>query len=78
MVLYRLQQNFRLIRQPEGSCQFQLKQEGTLIRTRLKTPPIRFSVLLVAGLLVFRLSGRAASLRTEAWIESRDRRPMRA
>src|SRR5271165_4353663 len=46
-----------------------MKQEATLIRARLKTPRaaaiagILFSVLLITGLLLFRLSVRADPLR---------------
>jgi hypothetical protein len=35
------------INKPEGSCQCQMKQEGTLIRARLKTP----RAAAVAGIL---------------------------
>jgi hypothetical protein len=50
-----------------------MKQEATLIRARLKTPRaaaiagILFSVLLITGLLLFRLSVRADPLETGAW-----------
>jgi hypothetical protein len=54
-----------------------MKQEATLIRARLKTPRaaaiagILFSVLLVTGLLLFRLSVRADPLETGAWLKTR-------
>src|SRR5271166_301073 len=60
-----------------GSCQCQMKQEAILIRARLKTPRaaaiagILFSVLLITGLLLFRLSVRADPLETGAWLKTR-------
>ena len=53
-----------------------MKQEATLIRARLKTPRaaaiagILFSVLLIIGLLLFRLSVRADPLETGAWLKT--------
>jgi hypothetical protein len=53
-----------------------MKQEATLIRVRLKTPRaaavagILFSVLLITGLSLFRLSVRADSLETGAWLKT--------
>jgi hypothetical protein len=53
-----------------------MKQEATLIRARLKTPRaaalagILFSVLLITGLLLFRLSVRADPLETGAWLKT--------
>ena len=50
-----------------------MKQEAILIRARLKTPRaaaiagILFSVLLITGLLLFRLSVRADPLEAGAW-----------
>jgi len=54
-----------------------MKQETDLIRSRLKTPRaaaiagILFSVLLLAGLLLFRLSVRADPLEAGAWLKTR-------
>ena len=51
-----------------------MKQETDLIRARLKTPRaaaiagILFSVLLIAGLLLVRLSVRADPLEAGAWL----------
>jgi len=53
-----------------------MKQEATLIRAGLKTPRaaavagILFSVLLIAGLLLFRLSVRADPLKAGAWLRT--------
>ena len=53
-----------------------MKQEATLIRAGLKTPRaaavagILFSVLLIAGLLLFRLSVRADPLEAGAWLRT--------
>ena len=53
-----------------------MKQEADLIRGRLKTPRaaaiagILFSVLLIAGLLLFRLSVRADPLEAGAWLKT--------
>jgi len=53
------------------------EQETDLIRARLKTPRaaaiagILFSVLLIAGLLLFRLSVRADPLEAGAWLKTR-------
>ena len=53
-----------------------MKQEATLIRARLKTPRaaaiagILFSVLLITGLVLFRLSVRADPLETGAWLKT--------
>ena len=53
-----------------------MKQEADLIRARLKTPRaaavagILFSVLLIAGLLLFRLSVRADPLEAGAWLRT--------
>jgi hypothetical protein len=53
-----------------------MKQEADLIRARLKTPRaaavagILFSVLLIAGLLLFRLSVRADPLEAGAWLKT--------
>jgi hypothetical protein len=53
-----------------------LEQETDLIRARLKTPRaaaiagILFSVLLIAGLLLFRLSVRADPLEAGAWLKT--------
>ena len=53
-----------------------MKQEADLIRARLKTPRaaaiagILFSVLLIAGLFLFRLSVRADPLETGAWLKT--------
>jgi hypothetical protein len=53
-----------------------MKQEATLIRARLKTPRaaaiagILFSVLLITGLLLFRLSVRADPLESGAWLKT--------
>ena len=63
------------INKPEGSCQRQMKQDATLIRARSKTPRaaiagILFSVLLITGLLLFRLSVRADPLKTGAWLKT--------
>jgi hypothetical protein len=57
-----------------------MKQEATLIRARLKTPRaaaiagILFSVLLITGLLLFRLSVRADPLETGAWLKTSSNR----
>jgi hypothetical protein len=51
-----------------------MKQEATLIRARLKTPRaagILFSVLLITGLVLFRLSVQADPLETGAWLKTR-------
>jgi hypothetical protein len=56
-----------------------MKQEADLIRARLKTlraaaiAGIRFSVLLIAGLLLFRLSVRADPLEAGAWLKTSSR-----
>ena len=53
-----------------------MKQEADLIRARLKTPRaaaiagILFSVLLIAVLLLFRLSVRADPLEAGAWLKT--------
>ena len=53
-----------------------MKQEPDLIRSRLETPRaaaiagILFSVLLIAGLLLFRLSVRADPLEAGAWLKT--------
>src|SRR5690242_1585575 len=53
-----------------------MKQETTLIRARLTTPRaaatagIHFSVLMVSGLLLFRLSVRADPLEAGAWLKT--------
>jgi hypothetical protein len=53
-----------------------MKQEATLIRARLKTPRaaaiagILFSLLLITGLVLFRLSVRADPLETGAWLKT--------
>jgi hypothetical protein len=53
-----------------------MKQEADLIRARLKTPRaaaiagIQFSVLLIAVLLLFRLSVRADPLEAGAWLKT--------
>jgi len=53
-----------------------MKQEATLIRARLKTPRaaaiagILFSVLLITGLLLFRLSVRADPLESGALLKT--------
>jgi len=53
-----------------------MKQEADLIRARLKTPRaaaiagILFSVLLIAGLFLFRLSVRADPLEAGAWLKT--------
>src|SRR5271157_4668157 len=53
-----------------------MKQEATLIRARLKTPRaaaiagILFSILLITGLVLFRLSVRADPLETGAWLKT--------
>ena len=53
-----------------------MKQEATLIRAQLKTPRaaaiagILFSVLLITGLVLFRLSVRADPLETGAWLKT--------
>jgi hypothetical protein len=53
-----------------------MKQEAPLIRAQLKTPRaaavagILFSVLLIAGLLLFQLSVRADPLETGAWLRT--------
>jgi hypothetical protein len=57
-----------------------MKQEANLIRARLKTPRaaavagILFSVLLITGLLLFRLSVRADPLETGAWLKTSSNR----
>ena len=57
-----------------------MKQEATLIRARLKTPRaaaiagILFSVLLITGLLLFRLSVRADPLEAGAWLKTSSNR----
>jgi hypothetical protein len=56
--------------------QCQMQQEATLSRARLKTPPaaaisgILFSVLLITGPLLLRLSVRADPLETGAWLKT--------
>ena len=53
-----------------------MKQETTLIRARLKTPRaaaiagILFAVLLITGLVLFRLSVGANPLETGAWLKT--------
>src|SRR6516162_4496800 len=53
-----------------------MKQEADLIRERLKTPRaaaiagILFSVLLIAGLFLFRLSVQADPLETGTWLKT--------
>src|SRR5271170_294416 len=53
-----------------------MKQEVTLIRARLKTPRaaaiagILFAVLLITGLVLFRLSVRADPLEAGAWLKT--------
>jgi hypothetical protein len=53
-----------------------MKQEVTLIHTRLKAPRaaaiagILFSILLITGLVLFRLSVRADPLETGAWLKT--------
>ena len=53
-----------------------MKQEADLIRARLKTPRaaaiagILFSVLLIAGLLLFRVSVRADPLEAGSWLKT--------
>jgi hypothetical protein len=53
-----------------------MKQEADLFRARLKTPRaaaiagILFSILLIAGLLLFRLSVRADPLEAGAWLKT--------
>src|SRR6476646_341340 len=53
-----------------------MKQEVSLIRARLKTPGaaaiagILFSVLLITGLVLFRLSVRADPLETGEWLKT--------
>src|SRR5271157_2900946 len=53
-----------------------MKLEATLIRARLKTPRaaaiagILFSILLITGLVLFRLSVRADPLETGAWLKT--------
>jgi hypothetical protein len=53
-----------------------MKQDATLIRARSKTPRAAaiagflFSVLLITGLLLFRLSVRADPLETGAWLKT--------
>jgi hypothetical protein len=53
-----------------------MKQQATLIRSRLKTPRaaaiagILCSVLLITGLLLLRLSVRADPLETGAWLKT--------
>ena len=53
-----------------------MKQETDLIRAGLKTPRaaaiagILFSVLLIAGLLLFRLSVRADPLEAGTWLKT--------
>jgi hypothetical protein len=57
-----------------------MKQEADLIRARLKTPRaaaiagILFAVLLISGLLLFRLSVRADPLETGAWLKNSSNR----
>jgi hypothetical protein len=57
-----------------------MKQEATLIRARLKTPRaaaiagILFSLLLITGLILFRLSVRADPLETGAWLKTSSNR----
>jgi hypothetical protein len=57
-----------------------MKQEATLIRARLKTPRaaaiagILFSVLLITGLLLFRLSVRADPLEAGTWLKTSSNR----
>jgi hypothetical protein len=57
-----------------------MKQDATLIRARLKTPRaaaiagILFSVLLISGLLLFRLSVRADPLEAGAWLKTSSNR----
>jgi hypothetical protein len=52
-----------------------MKQQATLIRARLKTPRAAaiagslFAVLLITGLVLFRLSVRADPLETGAWLK---------
>ena len=54
-----------------------MKQEATSIRARLKTPRaaaiagILFSVLMIAVLLLFRLSVRADPLEAGTWLKTR-------
>lgn len=52
-----------------------MKQDATLIRARLQTPRaaiagILFSVLLIKGLLLLRLSARADPLEMLAWLKT--------
>jgi hypothetical protein len=53
-----------------------MKQDAILIRARLKTPRaaaiagILFSLLLITGLSLFRLSVRADPLETGAWLKT--------
>ena len=53
-----------------------MKQEAILIRARLKTPRsaaiagILFSVLLITGVVLLRLSIRAGPLETGAWLKT--------
>ena len=53
-----------------------MKQEAALVPAPLKTPRaaaiagILFSVLLITGLLLFRLSVRADPLETGAWLKT--------
>jgi len=53
-----------------------MKHEATLIRARLKTPRaaaiagILFSLLLISGLVLFRLSVRADPLESGAWLKT--------
>jgi hypothetical protein len=64
----------------DGNCQCQMKQEATLIPARLKTPRVAavagilFSVLLITGLLRFRLSVRADPLEAGAWLKTSSNR----
>jgi fumarate reductase subunit C len=57
-----------------------MKQEATLIPARLKTPRVAavagilFSVLLITGLLLFRLSVRADPLEAGAWLKTSSNR----
>jgi hypothetical protein len=54
-----------------------MKQKATLIREDLKTPRaaavagILFSVFLIAGLVLFRLSVRADPLEAGVWLKTR-------
>jgi hypothetical protein len=68
------------INKPGGNCQCEMKPEATLIRARLTTPRaaaiagILFSVLLITGLVLFRLSVRADPLETGAWLKTSSNR----